>query len=62
MTDDIRLTREQAKQIFKAMNGITGCLKSLPTQPENLAVRYAVMSNLAVIQTTLAGAPRLNSN
>ena len=62
MTNSITVTREQATEIFKALNGIGALLKHLPSRPENHAVMYAIISNLAVIQTNLAGAPRLTSN
>jgi hypothetical protein len=66
MSAHIVLTREQVEEIFKAVNGISGILKSLPSQPENAAalhgLAYGIMSNLAVIQTTLARIPRTPSN
>lgn len=58
---DIILSSEQAIEIFKAMNGIGELLKKLPSRPENAAVMYAIMSNLAVIHTNLAGARRVSS-
>jgi hypothetical protein len=62
MMDGITVTREQATEIFKAINGIAALLKRLPPKPENQGVMYSIMSNLAVIQTNLAGMPRANSN
>jgi hypothetical protein len=62
MTDSITVTRERANEIFKAVNGIGELLKRLPAKPENHAVMYAIMSNLTVIQTNLAGLPRATSN
>ena len=62
MTDHIIVTREQATEIFKAVNGVGALLKHFPPKPENHAVVYAIMSNLAVIQTNLAGVPRATSN
>jgi hypothetical protein len=62
MTDNIIVRREQAREIFKAINGISGLLKTFPSKPENAAVMHGIMSNLAVIQTNLAGMPRVNSN
>jgi hypothetical protein len=66
MTDHITLTREQATEIFKAINGISGILKTMPLPPENAAamhgIMYGIMSNLAVIQTNLVGIPRVTSN
>jgi hypothetical protein len=62
MTDTVTLNREQATNIFKAINGIDRLLKALPARPENAAVMYAIMSNLAVIQTNLVEMPRVSSN
>jgi hypothetical protein len=62
MIDSIMVTRERANEIFKAVNGIGELLKRLPAKPENHAVIYAIMSNLAVIQTNLAGLNRATSN
>ena len=62
MTDDITVSREQATQIFKALNGISELLKTLPSKPENAAVMYAIMSNVAIIQSNLTGMPRVGSN
>ena len=60
--DSITVSREQATQIFKALNGIGELLKTLPSKPENAGVLYAIMSNIAVIQTNLIGIPRVSSN
>jgi hypothetical protein len=62
MTDQVTLSREQAREIFDAINGINGILKTMREQPENLAWMYAIMSNLAVIHINLAGIPRVTSN
>jgi hypothetical protein len=62
MTDNITVSREQATQIFKALNGIGEVLKTLPAKPENASVMYAIMSNIAVIQTNLVGMSRANPN
>ena len=62
MTDSITVSREQASQIFRALNGIGELLKTLPSKPENAAVMYAIMSNVAVIHTNLIGMPRISSN
>ena len=56
------MSHEQAKEVFKAINGIGELLKRLPSKPEDGPVKYAIMSNLAVIQTNLTGMPRVNSN
>lgn len=50
MNDDIILRREQATEIFKALNGIGELLQALPSRPENAAVMYAITSNIAVMQ------------
>ena len=62
MTDSITVSREQATQIFKALNGIRELLKTLPSKPENAGLMYAIMSNIAAIQTNLIGIPRVSSN
>jgi hypothetical protein len=62
MTNNIILSRQQARDIFKAINGIGQLLKALPAGTENVAVLYAIMSNLAVIQASLVGLPRVSSN
>ena len=62
MRDDITVSGEQATQIFKALNGIGELLKALPSKPENAAVMYAIMSNVAIIQSNLTGMPRVSSN
>jgi len=62
MTNSSTVTREQVTEIIKALNGIGALLKHLPSRPENHAVMYAISSNLAVIQTHLAGPPRSTSN
>jgi hypothetical protein len=62
MKETIILSRDRASEIFKAVNGIGELLKALPAKPENSAVKYAIMSNLAVIQMNLAGVPRASSN
>jgi hypothetical protein len=58
----ITLTHEQATEIFKAINGIGGLLKLLPCKPEDARLKYAIMSNLALIQVALNGSQRVNSN
>jgi hypothetical protein len=60
--DDITVKREQAVEIFKALNGIGELLKLLQSKPETEGVTYALMSNIAVIRMNLAGAPRVSSN
>jgi len=62
MTDSITVSREQATQIVKALNGVGELLKTLPSKPENAGVMYAIMSNIAAIQTNLIGIPRVSSN
>ena len=60
--NSITVSHEQAKEIFKAINGIGALLKRFPSEPEDAGVRYAIMSNLAVIQMNLTGTPRATSN
>ena len=60
--DSVRLTREQVTEIFKAFRGIGNLVNGLTPKSGNRAELYAVMSNLAVIQTTIAGLPRASSN
>ena len=62
MTDTITVSHAQAREIFKAIDGIGELLKALPSKPENATVTYATMSNLTVIQMNLTGMPRVNSN
>jgi hypothetical protein len=56
------VSREQARRIFKALNGIGEIVKTLSSKPENAAVMYAIMSNVAVIQTNLVEMPKVSSN
>jgi phosphoenolpyruvate carboxylase len=60
--NSITVSHERAKEIFKAINGISELLKRLPSAPEDAPVRYAIMSNLTVIQMNLTGTRRANSN
>ncbi len=63
LTDDsFTVSREQAKEIFRALHGINNLLKGLVPKSGNAAELYAIMSNLAVIQANLTGMPRVNSN
>jgi hypothetical protein len=62
MAPAIGLTRQQADDIFKALNGIAELLKVLPARPENASVMYAIMSNISVIQMNLAGSRRFTSS
>ena len=62
MDDSVRLSREQVTEIINALRGIGNLVKGLTPKSGNAAELYAVMSNLAVIQTTIAGLPRASSN
>jgi hypothetical protein len=60
--NNMTVSQEQAQEIFKAINGIGELLKRLPSKPEDAPVKYAIMSNLTVIQINLTGMPRAGSN
>ena len=60
--DNVMLSREQVNDIFKALTGIGNLLKGLVPKSGNPAELYGIMSNIALIQTTLAGMSRANSN
>lgn len=62
MDDGVRLTREQVTEIFNALRGIGNLVKGMTPKSGNAAELYAVMSNLAAIQTTVGGLPRASSN
>jgi hypothetical protein len=63
MTDDaVTLNPEQVSDIFKALRGISNLVKNLVSKPGNAAEGYAIMSNIAVIEATLTGMPRVSSN
>ncbi len=46
MINSITVSHEQAKEIFRAINGIGELLKRFPSMPEDAPVKYAIMSNL----------------
>jgi hypothetical protein len=58
--NNVTLSREQISDIFKALAGIENLLKGLVPKSGNAAELYGIMSNIAVIQTTLT--MRGNSN
>jgi hypothetical protein len=60
--NNVTLSREQVGDIFRALAGIGNLVKNLVSTPGNAADAYAIMSNIAVIQATLSGMPRVNSN
>ena len=62
MMDDITVSRKQATEIFKALDGISELLKTMAPQAENSAVMYGIMSNIAVVRMNLIGTSRVNSN
>jgi hypothetical protein len=62
MDNNVRLSREQVADIFNAIRGIGNLVKGLTPKSGNAAELYSVVSNLAVIQTTIAGLPRASSN
>ena len=60
--NNVTLSREQVSEIFKALNGIGNLVKNVVSKPRNAAEVYAIMSNIAVIQSNLTGIPRVNLN
>lgn len=63
MTDNnVTLSREQVREIFNALGGISNLVKNLVSKPGNAADVYAIESNIAVIQASLTGMPRVHSN
>jgi hypothetical protein len=62
MMNSISVSHDQTKEIFKAMNGIGELLKRLPSKPEDVSRKYAIMSNLTVIRMSLTGMPQASSN
>ncbi len=60
--NSITVSHERAQEIFKAIHGIGELLKRLPCGPDDASVKYAIMSNLAVIQMNLTAMPRAGSN
>lgn len=62
MTDNVTLTRDQVSDMLKALNGISNLLKGLTPRSGNSAELYAVMSNIAVIQTALIGNASASAN
>ena len=63
MTDnDVTLSREQAREILKALSGIGNLVTNLASKPGNAFELYAILSNIAVIQANLTGMPRASSN
>src|SRR5262249_39151404 len=45
MMNGITVSPEQAKEIFKAINGIGELLKRLPAKPEDAPMKHAIMLN-----------------
>lgn len=60
--NDITLSHQQATEIFRAISGIGELLKRLPTKPEDAPMKYAIVSNLSVIQMNLTRKPLASSN
>ena len=60
--NNVTLSGEQVRDIFKALDGISILLKNVVSKPGNAAEVYAIMSNIAVIQAHLTGMPRVHSN
>lgn len=62
MNNSVTLSREQVSEMLDAISGIGNLLKGFAPKSGNASEVYAVMSNLAVLQTNLTGTPRINSN
>ena len=62
MDNNVTLSREQVREIFKALDGIGNLLKGFAPKSGNAAELYAVMSNIAVIRGNLTATSRLDSN
>jgi hypothetical protein len=62
VNNNVTLSREQVSEIFKALNGIGNLVKNVVSKPGNAVEVYAIMSNVAVIQSNLTGIPRVNLN
>ena len=62
MDDSVTMSREQVREILKALYGIGNLIKGLTSKSGKAAELYAIMSNIAVIQATLTGMPRASSN
>jgi hypothetical protein len=60
--NNVTLSSEQVSDIFKALDGISNLITNVVSKPGNAAEVYAIMSNIAVIQTHLTGMPRAHPN
>ena len=59
--NNVTLNHEQIREMFNALSGIRNLVKKLASKPGNAAEVYAIMSNIAVIQSNLIGMPQMNS-
>jgi len=60
--DNVTMSREQVKEVLRALDGIGNLVKRLTRKSANAAELYAIMSNIAVIQANVTGTPRVSSN
>ena len=60
--DNVTMSREQVREILKALDGIGTLVKGLTPKSGNAAELYAIMSNIAVIRANVIGIPRVSSN
>jgi len=49
------------EEILNALDGIGDLVKGLTPKSRNAAELYAIMSNIAVIQASITGMPRVSS-
>jgi hypothetical protein len=59
---NVTMSREQVKEVLRALDGIGNLVKRLTPKSANAAELYAIMSNIAVIQANVTGMPRVSSN
>ena len=60
--DDVRLSREQVKEILRALAGIANVVNGFATKSGHAMEFYAVMSNITSIKAIVAGIPKTSAN
>jgi hypothetical protein len=60
--NDVRLNREQVKEVLKALAGIGNLVNGFAAKSGHAMEFYAVMSNIWAIQTIVTGIPKVPSN